>query len=594
MKLSIIPSLRYLDLNPGEKRVLNRVARIYKSETKTPDRRGFLYIQPRLRKLCPDFILIDTLKGISIIEVKDWSRDYILEMNRVEVRLSYNGRIRKDENPIFKANRYYDILQRLIERDVRLFTPDGRCSAPIYSKVVFSNMIEDDLENYYSYLDQPPSSFVSLNGLKRLSIDTLFGRQMCNIKPEQLQIIRSLIFPEIKVHSSNTRKNAPSTFETIKVLDKGQEAFAKRLPYGHYMVTGVPGSGKTVLLLSRAIYLLRENPDWNILIVTYTNSLANALNNMFRETWKDLDEIGLKYENIQISTFHRLCRKLADMVIPENPHQEFWEKQLPEEALKNAKPTFDAVLIDEYQDFHESWFKLCLKVCKKYSIPGFSEATENLFLAGDRLQRIYKVPWKSYKELGINVQGRSKLLKRSYRTGKGHIDLALEFLMTIPSLKREVQNFYEGEDGIWSERADGEIEFLTGDARRINQALHDLLREGYAPEDILVLVREKRYLQYIFGSLDSELRDKSVVDLKNYTGKQIVITTYHSAKGLENSVCVLVNLSGLPLGNDDATERKLVYVGLTRASKKLILHAEDFSQNSYALELKNTHFAQSK
>lgn len=43
------------------------------------------------------------------------------------------------------------------------------------------------------------------------------------------------------------------------------------------MVTGVPGSGKTVLLLARAIHLVREHPEWKIKILTYNRSLKQKL-----------------------------------------------------------------------------------------------------------------------------------------------------------------------------------------------------------------------------------------------------------------------------------------------------------------------------
>ena len=52
----------------------------------------------------------------------------------------------------------------------------------------------------------------------------------------------------------------------------------KEFPLGTYMVTGVPGSGKTVILLSRDIYLVKENPNWRILILTYNKSLSHKLN----------------------------------------------------------------------------------------------------------------------------------------------------------------------------------------------------------------------------------------------------------------------------------------------------------------------------
>ena len=36
-------------------------------------------------------------------------------------------------------------------------------------------------------------------------------------------------------------------------------------------------------------------------------------------------------------------------------------------------------------------------------------------------------------------------------------------------------------------------------------------------------------------------------------------------------------------------DRKLVYVGMTRASEKLIIHSKNFNKNSFAKEFKNIY-----
>jgi hypothetical protein len=46
----------------------------------------------------------------------------------------------------------------------------------------------------------------------------------------------------------------------------------------------------------------------------------------------------------------------------------------------------------------------------------------------------------------------------------------------------------------------------------------------------------------------------------------MTITTYHSSKGLECKVCILLNV-------DNLCDKKLLYVGMTRASKKLCIHS---------------------
>lgn len=78
-----------------------------------------------------------------------------------------------------------------------------------------------------------------------------------------------------------------------------------------------------------------------------------------------------------------------------------------------------AILIDEYQDFRDNWIELCVKLVKESS-----DGKKSIFLAGDRLQSIYNPKEIIWKDLEIMIQGRSKLLKHSYRAGKKHIELA--------------------------------------------------------------------------------------------------------------------------------------------------------------------------
>jgi ATP-dependent exoDNAse (exonuclease V) beta subunit len=64
---------------------------------------------------------------------------------------------------------------------------------------------------------------------------------------------------------------------------------------------------------------------------------------------------------------------------------------------------------------------------------------------------------------------------------------------------------------------------------------------------------------------------------------KIIITTFHSSKGLENKVCIMVN-------TDKIDDKKLLYVGMTRASQRLCIHAADYEFDSYARQLKNREF----
>ena len=207
-------------------------------------------------------------------------------------------------------------------------------------------------------------------------------------------------------------------------------------------------------------------------------------------------------------------------------------------------------------------------MCKKHDYNG--QQTENLFLAGDRLQSIYNDKDSSWKSLGVNIVGRSKLLKTSYRSGSTHINLALDYLMKDEKLKKEVEKFYEGRNGICCNyKTENCVDFISGGMDTINRYLSDLfLNQKYNPEDVLVLVpniKGPNNKDEIYQKLDDQLKLISVAS-KEIEPNKMTITTYHSSKGLECKVCLLLNV-------DNLSDKKLLYVGMTRASEKLCIHS---------------------
>ncbi len=556
------------ELTDGEKRIANKIKQIYKDAKWN----AYLYYQPRIKKWNPDFILIDEYKGVSIIEVKDWSLDYVDEMNPLNAVVNGNTR----HNPIYKANLYFNAAKSRLQNQASLLDEKRELKYGLYSNVILPNIKSQELEEYEECLFQPPSKCITSENITDLTINDLFSEEVQYINEYNFSVMRSTFFPEIKVKTVQKelweygRKNTTEN-SIIKTLDVEQEKFARRIPYGHYMVSGIPGSGKTVILLARAVHLARENPNWKIKILTYNNSLADKLKSKLKSIHEDLDLMGVKYQNIEISTFHSLAKSIADVsIIPDPLPDKYWELILPYKAIEkaqNVQPVCDAILIDEYQDFHDAWMKLCLLLCEKHDYNG--QKTENIFLAGDRLQSIYNPSTHNWKSLGINIVGRSKLLKTSYRSGSTHVNLALDYLMENPSTKKEVENFYEGRDGICCNfDIDNNIEFIKGNSKVINNLLEDLLKNPqYNPSDILVLLPNNNLRNKLYRMMNENIQSNSIAS-KHLDENKMNFVTYHSAKGIEAKVCILVDV-------DKVKDKKLLYVGMTRASEKLIIHSPD-------------------
>ena len=270
MPLSLPPYANE-DLTPGERTFLNRMRAIYDQEK----RNSFLYVQPRIGQLEPDFVLIDPYKGVLVVEVKDWSLNYVTRLNQKEARLSDGRRCR---NPAFRCNQYLRNLTRLLLTDLNLEGTEGNLSFPVFAKVFLPNISGQELDSrsdLRSLLDQHPVKLLTSNSFRNCSPDDLFGDDTLSIGQSVVNRIRALLFPETVINVDHNSIHADA--DDAPILEPGQEKLYQKPLQGHYLSTGIPGSGKTKILLARALFLAKKKPNWRILILTYTRSLKNRL-----------------------------------------------------------------------------------------------------------------------------------------------------------------------------------------------------------------------------------------------------------------------------------------------------------------------------
>lgn len=572
-----------VELTKGEEKVLEALKKLY-AETKDE---VVIYAQSMLSSKRPDFIVIDSIRGVSILEVKDWSREYIKDCDKRKVTL-LDG---KYDNPNVQVKGYKSILSSgMFSRDFDIDEED------ITTVVIYTNLSEDlRQEENYKNLFSNDVRYVFKEDIRKLEINKLFNRGCCGYSTEDFKKIRVALFPELEIVSCE--ETNPEVVE-IKALDYEQEEFARRIPLGHYMVTGIPGSGKTVILLARAIHLIKENPDWKILILTYNKSLAFKLQSKMdkmAETFKnDVNNQDIKVDNIEIKNFHSLTYRLSNgMKKPKDIETDIWYKEIVvNEASKYAKPAYDAVLIDEYQDFYMPWIELALKLCREYKDKN-GNIIKNFFLAGDRLQSIYNKNEISWKSIGLDMRGRSKLLKTSYRSAKQHMTLTLDFLSENSTLKGEVEKFYKDEskdDSLYTIN-DGSVEFVEGDYDFIADKIVELKAKGYENKDFLILSSTQRECLQIKSKIKNNIKYQMeyVKDIDSVDfNKSIILTTYHSSKGLEAKVVLLTNMDNIYNGKDggEILKRKTVYVGITRASDKLYILSKTGEREELVGELK--------
>jgi len=210
-------------------------------------------------------------------------------------------------------------------------------------------------------------------------------------------------------------------------------------------------------------------------------------------------------------------------------------------------------------------------------------ATNSLLVLYDDAQSIYERAQKknfSFKSVGIQAQGRTTILKINYRNTRQILQTAS--LVAADLLTAEDHD----DDGIpllkpVSCGRDGEAPLIIRLPTLREEAWHvaDLLaaahQEGRAWGDMAVLcptheIRDLCARTLAQRKLPLENRTRSG-DFDPASDK-IKVMTLHASKGLEFPVVALVGVGQMPApGEDEKEAARLIYVGATRASHRLIL-----------------------
>ncbi len=246
----------------------------------------------------------------------------------------------------------------------------------------------------------------------------------------------------------------------------------------------------------------------------------------------------------------------------------------------NKRTQYQYVVVDEAQDFSTNAFKLLRLIAG-------DEHSNDMFIVGDSHQRIYKKK-AILSKCGINVRGRSNILKINYRTTEEIRKYAFALLKGIPfddlDNNQETQDFCQslthGEKPIIKNFKDGNAEFDY-----IKNEINSLLNSGVEAMNICIVCRTNKYCNQ-YNSMLSESGIK-VFEIKRSNSDDrsrngIRVSTMHRIKGLEFQYIFVVACNNRvvpltsaitnqdPIAKEESiiSERCLLYVSLTRAQKK--------------------------
>ncbi len=275
------------------------------------------------------------------------------------------------------------------------------------------------------------------------------------------------------------------------------------------------------------------------------------------------------------------------------------------------KDSFDQILIDEYQDISAQRYELISELMKK------NEACK-LFCVGDDWQSImgfsgsnldFFVDFHKYFDHPARTD-----LSINYRSCKSIVDTGAEIIVYNKGSQIEKDTFAKNNDerpirvyiSDYGQRAS--YRYYSQISKHCVDLIRSYLDEGYEAKDILLLSRIGKNIM-----MQNQLREyaeKMNVPISFDGSKnpnKVPFMTVHRSKGLQAKVVFLLNvvegLYGFPceLENPDifepATrsskkdryqeERRLFYVGVTRAMSDLIIYTQKDSVSKFLDEIEN-------
>lgn len=252
-----------------------------------------------------------------------------------------------------------------------------------------------------------------------------------------------------------------------------------------------------------------------------------------------------------------------------------------EQIKKRPLKRYTHVICDESQDFTRVQLEFI------YSLLNDKEYSSVLFVA-DTAQSIYPQSWlvkgRSFASVGFDVKGRSNILAKNYRTTTQIAAAAYSLLEKDPHITED-ENFVKpsllDKQGIFPV-----FRAFENKQKEVNYAVNLIgdLSKNYNYGDIAVIARTNEQIREFSTYLESSkvpFKLMSTKDGYEFGDEKVKLLTVHSVKGLEFKVVIMIGLNAksfplksISVEDEDyfeSRERKLMYVGMTRATERLYL-----------------------
>ncbi|WP_082884980.1 NERD domain-containing protein [Bradyrhizobium stylosanthis] len=490
-----------------------------------------------------DFLVIHPRKGIVVIEVKGGGIDVVNGRWFSKDRYGQNHEIK---NPYEQAIASKHALIGWLKGDLAI------------SNVGIGHAVA------FPHIDAvPPLGLVASKAITWSRADLAEPRKViegvishwglqANLSAQDTSRLLKLLAPTVTVRRTLVSISASSSNELFALTAQQVEALAGLRSVRGGLLFGGAGTGKTVLAIARAQQL--SNEGFRTLLVCYNELLGDRLHAQFNDM-----------KSLYATTFHKLCfqeARKAGLTIPSSPSVEWWETEAAEllvEACATNGAEFDAIVVDEAQDFAPSWLDAlrCLFG---------SKAEQPFYVFADPRQELWGRNWAN----GADWPFTHQLTKNLRNTSP----IAERICAVFQS--NDHPSGINGPAPMWRD-----LENPKNPEIDVIAVVEKLIDEGFGPKNLLVLCGTAKTA--------SRLRSFTVgpYSFGLWGGNGIAAETIARFKGLESEAVVLL----LDRSDEVSIEKMLAYVGISRARAVLAVIGSGKQRNllnwSYSAAVKS-------
>ena len=407
------------------------------------------------------------------------------------------------------------------------------------------------------------------------------------------------------------------------VLTREQQRLSQlRLDGKPRIVRGVAGSGKSFVLSSWVARMAESfdneldasEPDEprRIWAVFANRSLKKLLQDGMVAAWESnqreslLESRPFPWQHVKLIHVRDLLAEILSEVGLNVTRFQFDYNRAAEEflnrvTLSRIEQRCDALFIDEAQDMGPETLRLLFSLVRSKDLSDPNSRPAHVFY--DDAQNIYNQKRPTWSDFGLDVRGRSTVMRESFRSTRPIMELAVNVSHRLNGRKLSPENVDLVRESLLIESTrDGQpwlevnynettgqkpfFELCSTDDQQLElisrHLTHLIAAEEVQPNDICILYNGKTFAEQVLAKVGPALRSMPLeVELSQQTSQTfqrrsntVLLTTPNSFKGFEAEVILIAGADRF-VGQGGRVLSHSLYVAMTRARSILGIYATD-------------------